>query len=37
VSEWLIDGAPSIDLSLFAPDRFARGQTAAADTGPAAE
>jgi len=37
VSEWLIDGAPSIDLSLFAPDRFARGQAAAADTGPDAE
>ena len=37
VSEWLIDGAPSMDLSLFAPDRFARGQAAAHDTGPDAE
>src|SRR5262249_247948 len=25
VAEWLIDGAPSMDLSLFAPGRFARG------------
>jgi sarcosine oxidase subunit beta len=25
VAEWLLDGKPSLDLSLFAPDRFARG------------
>jgi len=37
VSEWLIDGAPSMDLSLFDPARFARGRTAAADAGPDAE
>jgi sarcosine oxidase, subunit beta len=37
VSEWLTDGAPSMDLSLFAPDRFARGKSAAHDTGPDAE
>jgi len=37
VSEWLTDGAPSMDLSLFAPDRFARGQSGAHDTGPDAE
>jgi len=37
VSEWLTDGAPPMDLSLFAPDRFARGRAAAHDTGPDAE
>jgi len=37
VSEWLTDGAPPMDLSLFAPDRFARGTSAAHDTGPDAE
>ncbi len=36
VAEWLLDGAPSLDLSLFDPARFARGG-AAADGGPDAE
>jgi sarcosine oxidase subunit beta len=29
VAEWLIDGKPSMDLSLFDPGRFARGRTGA--------
>ena len=37
VSEWIVDGAPSMDLSLFAPDRFAAGRAVAHDKGPDAE
>jgi len=37
VAEWLIDGAPSMDLSLFEPARFARGAPSAHDVGPDAE
>ena len=37
VAEWLLDGRPSMDLSLFDPARFASGQTAPHDKGPDAE
>jgi sarcosine oxidase subunit beta len=37
VSEWIAGGAPSMDLSLFAPDRFAAGRAVAHDEGPDAE
>lgn len=37
VSEWLLDGAPSLDLSLFDPARFARGAAVPHDRGPDAE
>lgn len=37
VAEWLTDGRPSLDLSLFDPGRFARGAGRAHDTGPDAE
>jgi sarcosine oxidase subunit beta len=37
VAEWLLDGAPSMDLSLFAPGRFTAGRAAAHDAGPDAE
>jgi sarcosine oxidase subunit beta len=37
VSEWLLDGKPSLDLSLFDPDRFARGTAVHHDKGPDAE
>ena len=37
VSEWLLDGQPSLDLSLFDPGRFARGAAAHHDKGPDAE
>ncbi len=37
VSEWLTDGAPSMDLSLFDPARFAAGRPGARDAGPDAE
>jgi sarcosine oxidase subunit beta len=37
VAEWLVDGRPSLDLSLFDPARFARGPAAAAAVGPDAE
>ena len=37
VAEWLTDGAPSMDLSLFDPARFARGAAKAHDRGPDAE
>lgn len=37
VAEWVIDGKPSMDLSLFAPARFARGGPAPHDAGPDAE
>ncbi|MBI4592678.1 MAG: FAD-binding oxidoreductase [Candidatus Rokubacteria bacterium] len=36
VAEWVLDGTPSIDLSLFDPARFARGVTAS-DRRPDAE
>jgi sarcosine oxidase subunit beta len=37
VSEWLLDGKPSLDLSLFDPARFARGAAVHHDKGPDAE
>jgi sarcosine oxidase, subunit beta len=37
VAEWLTDGAPSMDLSLFDPGRFARGGPVAPHAGPNAE
>jgi sarcosine oxidase, subunit beta len=37
VSEWLLDGKPSLDLALFDPGRFAAGRAAHHDRGPDAE
>ncbi len=37
VAEWLLDGTPSMDLSLFDPGRFRAGRGAASDAGPDAE
>jgi len=37
VAEWIVDGAPSMDLSLFDPGRFERGQVVQHDRGPDAE
>jgi sarcosine oxidase, subunit beta len=37
VAEWLLDGAPSMDLSLFDPGRFTAGRAATHDAGPDAE
>jgi sarcosine oxidase subunit beta len=37
VAEWLTEGRPSMDLSLFDPGRFARGRALAPDRGPDAE
>ena len=37
VSEWLLDGKPSLDLSLFDPARFDRDRAEPADRGPDAE
>jgi sarcosine oxidase subunit beta len=37
VAEWLTDGAPSMDLSLFDPARFAPGAATERDAGPDAE
>jgi sarcosine oxidase subunit beta len=37
VAEWLLAGAPSMDLSLFDPGRFTAGRAAAHDAGPDAE
>jgi sarcosine oxidase subunit beta len=37
VAEWLLDGRPSIDMSVFDPNRFARGTSAPHDKGPDAE
>jgi sarcosine oxidase, subunit beta len=37
VAEWIVDGAPSLDLSLFDPRRFERGQVTIHDRGPDAE
>jgi sarcosine oxidase, subunit beta len=37
VSEWLLDGKPSLDLSLFDPGRFAAGRARHHDRGPDAE
>ena len=37
VSEWLQNGRPSLDLSLFDPGRFARGAAVHHDRGPDAE
>jgi sarcosine oxidase subunit beta len=36
-AEWMLDGRPSMDLSLFDPGRFARGQARAHDKGLDAE
>ncbi len=37
VAEWLVEGKPSLDLSLFDPARFARGAGRAKSRGPDAE
>jgi sarcosine oxidase subunit beta len=37
VAEWIIDGAPSMDLSLFDPGRFERGRVVQHDRGADAE
>jgi len=37
VAEWLLDGKPSLDLSLFDPGRFAAGRATHHDRGPDAE
>ncbi len=37
VAEWLVEGKPSLDLSLFDPGRFASGARRAASHGPDAE
>ena len=37
VAEWLLDGRPSMDLSVFDPNRFTRGTSAPHDKGPDAE
>ena len=37
VAEWMLDGCPSMDLSLFDPARFAAGRSVAHDKGPDAE
>ena len=36
-AEWILDGRPSLDLSLFDPGRFARGAPARGDRAPDAE
>jgi sarcosine oxidase subunit beta len=36
-AEWLLDGKPSMDLSLFDPGRFAKGRVTRHDKGPDAE
>jgi sarcosine oxidase subunit beta len=36
-AEWLLDGKPSMDLSLFDPGRFRKGQAVRHDKGPDAE
>ena len=37
VAEWLVGGRPSMDLALFDPARFGRGQASGRNTGPDAE
>jgi sarcosine oxidase, subunit beta len=37
VAEWLLDGRPSMDLSVFDPNRFSSGRSAPHDKGPDAE
>lgn len=37
VAEWLVDGRPSLDLSLFDPSRFEAGASPARHSGPDAE
>ena len=37
VAEWLLDGRPSMDLSVFDPNRFSAGASAPHDKGPDAE
>ena len=37
VADWIVDGTPAMDLSLFDPGRFARAHAGAHDKGPDAE
>ena len=37
VAEWLVDGRPSMDLTLFDPARFGTGHASDRDPGPDAE
>ena len=37
VADWIVNGTPSMDLSLFDPGRFAQGRAKARDQGPDAE
>jgi sarcosine oxidase subunit beta len=37
VADWIVDGRPAMDLSLFDPGRFATGRARAHDEGPDAE
>ncbi len=37
VADWIVDGKPAMDLSLFDPGRFAGGRATAHDEGPDAE
>jgi sarcosine oxidase subunit beta len=37
VADWIVDGKPSMDLSLFDPGRFAKGRGKTHDEGPDAE
>jgi sarcosine oxidase subunit beta len=37
VADWIVDGKPAMDLSLFDPGRFAKGRADVHDTGPDAE
>ena len=37
VADWVVNGKPSMDLSLFDPGRFAKGRAKAHDEGPDAE
>ena len=37
VADWIVNGTPSMDLSLFDPGRFAQGRAKAHDQGPDAE
>jgi sarcosine oxidase subunit beta len=37
VADWVVNGTPSMDLSLFDPGRFAKGRAKAHDQGPDAE
>ena len=37
VADWIVDGKPAMDLSLFDPGRFAKGRADVHETGPDAE